>query len=516
MEEIQRVTGVLRATAGLIIGGTDSQNPATGYGFEVVTSTKFSSGDVLLSAANQVLRFSGGAAYYIGLQAPTTTVVTSTKTYILPQHGIAPPFADYVLTYQAGDQLTWKSVTSTAGAGDITAVGDVASGDAFTLDGTQGTSLWFYSDTYRGQLTRATLTANRIYTLPNLTGVVALQQAATLTGGGVLFADGTGLIVQDVKFTYSTSTNQLQVGGGGIKLLGGTSGYIGLKASAISDSTTYTWPGTVINGRVLTTNASGDLSWGTIGGAGGIEGGGTVNRVAKFTGTTAIGDSSILDEYSTGIVLTIATTTGHITIANNLIVSGVIYSALYSGTGNVTYTSATTTTIGSGTGDIILDPVSGKITLASGDWIETYLGYQIGKSGIEVLREMIPIFGFEMPTRCGTACQTATTVSRTIEDYPFSPAAAGTDRIHKFVIRYADSTTTASSTWTVFNEDTSTTTIFYVPASASTDLAKGEAYITPSVTIPINTNNWHLRVQVPSGVTIQIYEILLAAYDRIK
>jgi hypothetical protein len=514
MEEIQRVTGTIRATASLIIGGTSSQNPAAGVTLEVATGT------VSLSGANQVLRFTGGTSYYVGFQAPTT--VTSTKTYILPQHGITPPSADYVLTYQAGDQLTWKSVTSTAGAGDITAVGDVTLGDAFTSGGTQGTSLWFYDAQGRGKLTIADLSATTTYTLPNLSGVVALQATTTLTAGGVLLADGAGLIVQDAtNLFWATSTGRLGIktntpgypldvvgairsgrsGTAGQIIISNNGGYglVFQPHASMAATTTYTWPtSTGTNNYVLTTDGSGGLTWQSVVGAGGVQKQGTpvAGQVSFFVDQNTIaGDTNF----------SWATTTGTLTISG----AGGITSALY--------TSTATTTIGSGTGGIILDPASGKIILASGDWIETYQGYQIGKGGIQVLREMIPIFGFDLPTRCSTACQTATTVSRTIEDYPFSAAAAGTDRIHKFVIRYADSTTTASSTWTVWNETGATTTAtFQVPASASTDLGKGEAYITPAVTIPTNTNDWSLRVQVSSGVTIQIYEIFLAAYDQIQ
>ncbi len=500
MEEVQRVTSTIRATASLIVGGTTTQNPATSTKLEVA------SGDVLLSAADQVLRFSGGTNYYIGLKA--TTTLSTTTTYILPSTRAAA--ADYVLTWQAGDQLTWKSVSG-AGSGDITAVGNVASGDAFTSDGTQGTSLWFYDAQGRGKLTIADLTATTTYTLPDLTGVVSLQQAATLTAGGVLFADSLGRIIQNGDFTYSTSTNMLQIGTGGIRILGAGAGYLQFQAPNMAISTEYTWPTSAgTNNYVLTTDGSGALSWTSVAGVGGISGSGTTNKIVKFTSNSTVGDSSIVDNY-TGTALTIDAG-GTTTIAYNLMVqgSGGITSALYTSTATATISSA------AGKG-IILDSGSGKIILASGDWIETYQGYEIGKSDTEILREMIPVFGFDLPVRCSTACETATTVSQTIEDYPFSPASAGTTRVHKFIIRYADSTTTDSSTWTVWNETTATTTAtFQVPASASTDLGKGESYITGAVTIPVNTDDWSLRVQVPAaGVTIQIYQIFLAAYDKI-
>ena len=552
--------------------------------------------DIIISGANQALKFTGGTNYFVGLQASTT--VTSTKTYILPQHGVNPPIADYVLTYQAGDQLTWKSVTSTgAGVGTITAVGNVTSGAAFTSDGTQGTSLWFYDASGRGQLTIADLTAVRTYTLPDTSGTVAVTSTAPITlsaagviglttplaityggtgtttspiagaiaygtgstyafsgagtlgqalvsggtgtptwfaptAGSVIFAGAGGVLSQDnANFYWATTTGRLGIGtstpaypldvNGGIRgtqlrINGAGAGDVVFNAPNISSDTAYTWPISVgTDNYVLTTDGSGGLTWESVTGVGAVTGLGEANRLAKWTSASNIATSSIIDNY-TGDALTIAVTTGDITIANNLTVSGTggVTAKLFTGP------SDATTTIGSlNNQNIYLDPNgTGKIIIASGDYIKTAAGYEIGKTDTEILREMIPILGFDLPVRCATSCQgTATTVSRTIEDYSFSSASAGTNRIHKFVIRYADSTTTASSTWTVWNvTDSTTTATFTVPPSASTDLAKGEAYITPSVTVPIDTDDWSLRVLVPSGVTIQIYEVFLAAYDKIQ
>ena len=81
VEEIKRVTGLLRATGGLIVAGSATQSPAAGYGLEVATSTLFSSGDVVLSGANQLLRFTGGTSYYTGFRATTTLATTTLYTW---------------------------------------------------------------------------------------------------------------------------------------------------------------------------------------------------------------------------------------------------------------------------------------------------------------------------------------------------------------------------------------------------------------------------------------------------
>ena len=500
--------------------------------------------DLIISGANQALKFTGGTtSSYIGFTAPTT--VTTTKTYVLPQHGIAPPSADYVLTWQSGDQLTWKMATSVAGVGDITDVGDVSSGAAFTSGGT-GTSLWFHSGSYTGQLIQGTLTGSRTYTLPDLTGTVALAQAGGLGTGPVLFGNN-GLIATSSNFFWDISNGRLAIGtstaGYPLDVLGairsgrtGTAGQIiisnnsgyGLifqaNASMVATNT-YNWPvdyGT--SNFVLTTNGSGGLSWQNVTGTGAVTGTGEANRLARWTSASNLATSSIVDNY-TGTALTIGST-GTTTIAYNLIVSGSggVTSALYTGTSAVTYTSGATTTISSaGSADIILDPASGKITLGTTDYIRTASGYEIGKVDTLILREMIPILGFDLPPQ--TASTSYVTISRTLENYPFVATTTGTSRVHKFVIRYVDDLPVASSSdWRIWNvTDSTTTATFTVAGCNETDFAtaKGKTQIVETSIPggPGNDKSWRLDIKIPSaqsGKKIRIFEVFLAAYDKIQ
>lgn len=499
--------------------------------------------DLIISGANQALKFTGGTtSSYIGFTAPTT--VTTTKTYVLPQHGIAPPSADYVLTWQSGDQLTWKMATSVAGVGDITDVGDVSSGAAFTSGGT-GTSLWFHSGSYTGQLIQGTLTGSRTYTLPDLTGTVALAQAGGLGTGPVLFGNN-GLIATSSNFFWDISNGRLAIGtstaGYPLDVLGairsgrtGTAGQIiisnnsgyGLifqaNASMVATNT-YNWPvdyGT--SNFVLTTNGSGGLSWQNVTGTGAVTGTGEANRLARWTSASNLATSSIVDNY-TGTALTIGST-GTTTIAYNLIVSGSggVTSALYTGTSAVTYTSGATTTISStSSADIILDPASGKITLGTTDYIRTASGYEIGKVNTEILREMIPILGFDLPPQ--TASTSYVTISRTLENYPFVATTTGTSRVHKFVIRYVDDLPVASSSdWRIWNvTDGTTTATFTVAGTDEADFAtaKGKTQIVETSIPggPGNDKKWRLDVKIPSaqsGKKIRIFEVFLAAYDKV-
>jgi hypothetical protein len=136
----------------------------------------------------------------------------------------------------------------------------------------------------------------------------------------------------------------------------------------------------------------------------------------------------------------------------------------------------------------------------------------------QVLRGMVPIFGFDTPVR--TATTTFVAVSGVIEDYPFPEKMSGTDRVHKFVIRYAN-TGNASTTWEVYNTtDSAAGVSFEVPPSAAPalidlDVDKGKVYTTDIVAIPIDGDDWRLNVKNTSGA-IQIYQIFLAAYDQVK
>jgi len=287
---------------------------------------------------------------------------------------------------------------------------------------------------------------------------------------------------------------------------------------------TYNWPvdyGT--SNFVLTTNGSGGLSWQNVTGTGAVTGTGEANRLARWTSASNLATSSIVDNY-TGTALTIGST-GTTTIAYNLIVSGSggVTSALYTGTSAVTYTSGATTTISSaGSADIILDPASGKITLGTTDYIRTASGYEIGKVDTLILREMIPIFGFDLPPQ--TASTSYVTISRTLENYPFVATTTGTSRVHKFVIRYVDDLPVASSSdWRIWNvTDSTTTATFTVAGCNETDFAtaKGKTQIVETSIPggPGNDKSWRLDIKIPSaqsGKKIRIFEVFLAAYDKI-
>ena len=76
----------------------------------------------------------GGASstQYVGFKAPDS--LTTSATYTLPNQDTSAPSGDYVLTWQTGNVLEWKSVGG-AGGGDIT---DVIAGSGLTGGGSTG------------------------------------------------------------------------------------------------------------------------------------------------------------------------------------------------------------------------------------------------------------------------------------------------------------------------------------------------------------------------------------------
>jgi hypothetical protein len=721
VEEIQRVSNVLRATAGLIVGGTATQNPSTGYVFEVVgqsklATTTIATGPLTLSAANQELRFTGGTSYYVGFKA--TTTLSQTTVYTWPAR--YPEGSGYVLTSDTSGNLSWVAA-GTGGIGDVTAVGDCASGDCFTAAGPTSTTLWFKTGTTLKALTIAG-TANATYTLPDVSAgtYYFILASSGLTANQIPYMTGAYTVGGSQSLTFDATSRILTVGSanntGQLRLYSNNANFIGFTATtSLSSSATYTWPAAPSgSGYVLTSDTSGNLSWTQVsslpgigditavgdcasgdcftstGGSGNnlwfITGGGgriqltgastasnqtitlpaasgyvalgssTAGYVAYWSGANTLTGEQYLSTSRGGIGADSSSWTGLVRVsggswsaftgttnslaywssnsqlgsfpfgtAGQLLVSQgsgnmatwtaatypttvsaanqAIYSSgpnaftvgtlpvaaggtgrtswnawgvLYAdGSGGLNNTSAGTdyyiltgagsaaptwrainqlvfatngltltgtatatialggnltqnTTIGlnnynllfnltsGGTSEKFAVQVGGSDILVVNDQGQIlYKNYPLAQTGKQVLREMIPIMGFDLPFRCGSACNTATTVSRTIEDYPFSSPETGATRVHKFVIRYADQGTTTPSTWIVWNEtDATTTATFTVPATNS-DLAKGKVYITGNVSIPGSGKRWHLRLQTPSGMTIQVYDIMLAAYDQL-
>jgi hypothetical protein len=513
VEEIQRVSNVLRATAGLIVGGASNQNPASGYGFEVATSSLFSAGNVVLSASNQELRFTGGTGNYIGIKAPTT--LSYTLTYTLPTS--APTAENYVLTSDTSGQLSWSSVT---GTGAIIQVGDAlgtqTTGRVFTTStGTQyGNTLWFHPNaTYIMALTADSgLTANATTVIPAVSGTNYLTVTpGALTPGQVLLATGNYTLGGNANLTWDSGNTALIVGASGtrgqLRLYSNNANYIAFTpTTSLASTVTYTWPAAPSgSGYVLSSDTSGNLSWVQ---AGDITAVGDCASGDCFTGTS--GSTLWFKSGSYTGALTVAALSANATYTLPAVSAGTYYFALATTTFPAGYIA-----FWSSDGNVI----TGSDTLViSGNSVLYRNQYPLAASGKQVLREMVPIFGFDLPVK--TATTSYVQISRTIVNYPLNPCESGATRVHKLVIRYG---ATATSTWQVATSSGGYAELTVPPTGAT---STGSVYTiqtdipTPSGSCTgwnqgTDTDDWWVRMRLNDTGEIMIYQIFLAGYDQL-
>jgi hypothetical protein len=519
-EEIQRVTRVLRATAGLIVGGAANQNPASGYGFEVATSSLFSAGNVVLSAANQELRFTGGTGNYIGIRA--TTTLSYTLTYTLPT---SPPTAsNFVLTATPDGQMVWSSVSGAGGIVQVgNAIGTNTGGLAFTSNaGTQyGNILWFHpNDNYTMALTAADsgLTANATTVIPAVSGTNYLTVTpGALTQGQVLLATGNYTLGGNANLTWDSGNLALVVGSsnnrGQLRLYSNNANYVAFTpTTSLASTVTYAWPAAPSgSGYVLTSDTSGNLSWMQVSSLPGV---GDITQVGDcasgecFTGTS--GSTLWFKSGSYTGALTIAALSANVTYTLPAVPAGTYYFTLATTTFPAGYIA-----FWGSDGNVI----TGSDTLViSGTSVLYRNQYPLASSGKQVLREMVPIFGFDLPVK--TATTSYVQISRTIVNYPLNPCESGASRVHKLVIRYG---ATATSTWQVATSSGGYAELTVPPTGAT---STGSVYTiqtdipTPSGsctgwTQGTETDDWWVRMKLNDTGEIMIYQIFLAGYDQL-
>jgi len=147
------------------------------------------------------------AGHATSLQPHGTT--TGDTAYILP--AADGTTGQYLYTDGSG-QLAWGDPS---GSGDMTAVGDSASGAAFTADGT-GYQLWFEGTTanaYEILLKSDNPGADYTVTLPDQTGHVMLGASAGYTDNVLIKADGnTSHLTQATGITVDDSNNMSSIG----------------------------------------------------------------------------------------------------------------------------------------------------------------------------------------------------------------------------------------------------------------------------------------------------------------
>jgi hypothetical protein len=515
MEEIQRVTQVIRATAGLIVGGANNQNPTAGFAFEVVGKSRLAT--TTITSAGQ-LEFQGSDTL-AGFKAPSNYGTTTPMVYILPQHGNYPPQPDYVLTWQSGGQLLWKALSGVSGAGDITAVGDCLTGDCFTQTGGAGNNLWFITGGGgRIQLTGASTASNQTITLPPASGYVAL---GTSTAGYVAYWAGTNTLSGEQYLSTTRGgigadssgwSGMVRVVGGTWGPIQGTAGY----AAYWSDANTVAAEQFLAVSR----GGTGRGSW-------------TQWGVLYADGTTSLNNTPAGSTYqiltaNTGAAPTWRNIAELITATNGLTATGTTqltlklggtltenttinlsnFNLLFNLTSNAPSEKFAVQVDGS---DILVVNDSGQIL---------YKTYPLAQTGKEVLREMVPIMGFDLPVK--TTTTTAVQISRTIVSYPLNPCEPGSTRVHKLVVRYGSTGTSTLAVATSTTADFSSTTLPNTGDSSKGTVATAELSIpTPPGSCTTwsqgtDTTDWWVTIRLNQASTeIIIYQIFLAGYDKL-
>ncbi len=128
----------------------------------------------------------------------------------------------------------------------------------------------------------------------------------TTSPGAALEVIGSGRItgLSVGNNTMSTCCGALNVVGD-FRMNGATSGYVGFKSPSVAGSTNYTWPASDgTNGFVLSTDGAGNLAWIAAGGGGGggLTGSGVANSIPKWSSSSNLTTSSLVD-YSSGVLL---------------------------------------------------------------------------------------------------------------------------------------------------------------------------------------------------------------------
>lgn len=277
------LSGTVTSSGSLTLGGTldlsapptiGNATPNTIAGTTVTASTSFASpvfkatssaGGTLQNASGAPqMQWGSGGGNNLSLEVATNINPANAAVSISPTGtgtvAISPAGA---LTINPTTASTMNNVAiggTTAAAAKVTTL-DITS--TLALNGSTGTA--GYVLTSNG--------ASAPTWQANANGITIADDTTTNATRYITFSDlttgtETTLDVSSTKLQFNPSTGVLSAPQ--IRVIGSSSGYVGLQGAAAAGSTVYTLPSSDgSNGQVLTTNGSGTLSWGAGGGGGG-------------------------------------------------------------------------------------------------------------------------------------------------------------------------------------------------------------------------------------------------------
>lgn len=519
--EKQEVTGTLTATTTVITVNTGNTTALTVTQRGIAAAVSVTSTASMTSDIFKITNLGSGKSFVVEDSDTDSTpfvvdasgnvgIGSSTPAYALTVAGHAVPSTD--VTYNLGASgLRWANIyvaTTTIGGTIIIDTDDIRAAAATAINITAGAgSVW---KTLAGDLTITSeagdlyATATDVRIISSTGNIYATSSADILLALGdsagareIMILDSNGAVVFRIDSDgNATTTGDLVVQGTGIHAFAGTLDPTNVTAFTLTGSITG-------NDQSIT-----DLD--SL----------TVNTISDPEDD----ELSITD----GLLISgPATSTKFVITTNGLIVQAGGISLQYdnatiSGTGKLTVSSG-------GSGDLVLDSASGYVSTSDrifsrGGFETTSTDATIRKKGEEIVRGVVPIFGFDLPARCKTSCVPGTyvTITRVVEndDDIFPEPYSGTTRKYRFAIRYADATTTAASrtTWQIATSSNATyVSQFTLPPTGSADLTKGFATTTSNITLP-TTDDWFLRVTLggSGNYELQVYDVMLIGVDEVQ
>lgn len=299
----------------------------------------------------------------------------------------------------------------------------------------------------------------------------------------------------------------------------------------------FVMPTGAVAGYVLTSDASGVATWQPSSSTLPV---GTDGQTLRHNGTSWVGNSFL---YNTGSAIGIGTTSpssvltvagdgyfaGPLTLATTTIPQLVInydadnYLKFFTDSASSTILASKAMFLNSLTGQVGLgSDVSIFNATSASVWAKTFSSAAndatVRKSGELILRSSVPIFKFPLPAQTTSTVPVAVTreISTSTLNSALPSALPGTTRKFAFLLNFADDiAASASSTWTIdLTSGTDTTFYFAGQAMTSAQLKEGVAHMSSTFSPP--EVNWTLKVNVPLGNTIRVFNVFLLVFDKVN